>query len=208
MKTLSNVLRSRRKELGYTLLQIAEAVGVSEATVQRWESGNIKSLRYDNLIRLADALKLSPSALMGWDEYTSAPENIDSIPSFDKVPLVGSIACGSPILAEENITDYVDAPGHIHADYALQCRGESMINAGIRDGDIVYIRKQQTVDNGQIAAVVIDGEEATLKRFHCDGKALILSPANDSFSPMSFFGEEINRVQVVGLAVAYLHEMK
>lgn len=205
MSNLSEVLKQRRKELGYTLLQIAEAVGVSEATVQRWESGNIKTLRHENLVRLADILRVSPAYLMGWGGNDFLPDNIEPIGTLNKLPLVGAIACGTPILAQQNIVDYVDAPGHIHADYALICHGDSMINAGVRDGDVVYIRKQSIVDNGQIAAVTIDGDEATLKRFHYDGKTVILIPANDTLAPLTFSGPEINRVRVIGRAVAFLH---
>lgn len=206
MDFLSTRLKQRRKELGYTLLQIAEYVGVSEATVQRWESGNIKSLRHENLTKLSEILRVSPSYLMGWDNKSlTLPHNISPIGNIRKIPLIGEIACGTPILAEQNITDYVDAPGHIKADYALTCHGDSMINAGIRDGDIVYIRQQQTVENGQIAAVIIGDEEATLKRFHYDGHTLILSPANDSLPPKSFCGEDMNTVRVIGKAVAFLH---
>ena len=206
MGTLSSILRQRRKDLGYTLLQIADAVGVSEATVQRWESGNIKSLRHENLIKLAEILNVTPAYLMGWNtESIPLPDNVTPIGRFNKVPLLGEIACGTPILAEQNITDYVDAPGHIRADYALVCHGDSMINAGIRDGDIVYIRQQDMVDNGQIAAVIIDNEEATLKRFHYDGNTVILSPANDTMAPRSFTGEAMNSVRVLGQAVAFLH---
>lgn len=206
MGTLSSILRQRRKDLGYTLLQIADAVGVSEATVQRWESGNIKSLRHENLIKLAEILNVTPAYLMGWNtESIPLPDNVTPIGQFNKVPLLGEIACGTPILAEQNITDYVDAPGHIRADYALVCHGDSMINAGIRDGDIVYIRQQDMVDNGQIAAVIIDNEEATLKRFHYDGNTVILSPANDTMAPRSFTGEAMNSVRVLGRAVAFLH---
>lgn len=205
MSNLSIILKQRRKELGLTLLQIAKAVGVSEATVQRWESGNIKSLRHENLVRLSAALRLSPATLMGWSVSGALPNNIVPTEAMKKVPLIGDIACGTPILAEENITDYVDIPGHIHADYALTCHGDSMINVGVRDGDIVYIRKQDMVENGQVAAVIIGDEEATLKRFYYDGNTVILSPANDTMAPRSFSGTELGQVRVIGRAVAFMH---
>lgn len=203
MGPLSSVLKQRRKELGLTLLQIADAVGVTEATVQRWESGNIKTVRHEKIAKLSEVLKVSPAALMGWEE--PLPSNIMPLPEMKKVPLIGNIACGTPILAEENITDYIDLPGHIRADYALTCRGDSMINAGIRDGDVVYIRKQETVENGQIAAVLVGDDEATLKRFYLmDGK-VTLNAENPAYPPMVYVGEEIRAVHVIGLAIAFTH---
>lgn len=203
MGPLSSVLKQRRKELGLTLLQIADAVGVTEATVQRWESGNIKTVRHEKIAKLSEVLKVSPAALMGWEE--PLPSNIMQLPEMKKVPLIGNIACGTPILAEENITDYIDLPGHIRADYALTCRGDSMINAGIRDGDIVYIRKQEAVENGQIAAVLVGDDEATLKRFYLmDGK-VTLNAENPAYPPMVYVGEEIRAVHVIGLAIAFTH---
>lgn len=203
MGPLSSVLKQRRKELGLTLLQIADAVGVTEATVQRWESGNIKTVRHEKIAKLSEVLKVSPAALMGWEE--PLPSNIMPLPEMKKVPLIGNIACGTPILAEENITDYIDLPGHIRADYALTCRGDSMINAGIRDGDIVYIRKQEAVENGQIAAVLVGDDEATLKRFYLmDGK-VTLNAENPDYPPMVYVGEEIRAVHVIGLAIAFTH---
>lgn len=202
MNSLSSVLRRRRRELGLTLAQIAEKMGVAEATVQRWESGSIRTLRQEKVSRLANILQVTPAALMGWEE--TLPSNVVHLHPMEKVPLIGQIACGTPILAEENITDYVDVPGHIHADYALTCRGDSMINAGIRDGDVVYIRQQEEVENGQIAAVLID-DEATLKRFYKRGDTLQLIPENPAFAPLVFVAEEMNMVRVLGLAVAYTH---
>lgn len=206
MNSLSTVLKQRRKELGLTLLQIADAVGVTEATVQRWESGSIKSVRYEKLGKLADVLKVPPAALMGWDDTPSAlPSNVVPLRPMGKIPLVGQIACGTPILAEQNITDYVDLPGHIRADYALTCLGDSMIGAGIRDGDIVYIRQQEEVENGQIAAVSVDQDEATLKRFYLEQGVVQLVAENPAVPPLFFIGADVTRVQVLGLAVAYTH---
>lgn len=202
MNGLSAVIKKRRRDLGLTLAQIAEKMGVSEATVQRWESGNIKTLRYEKISRLANILQVNPAALMGWED--TLPSNVVHLRPMKKVPLVGQIACGTPILAEENIADYVDVPGHIRADYALTCKGDSMANAGIRDGDIVYIRQQEEVENGQIAAVLID-DEATLKRFYHKGNTIQLIPENPAFAPLVYIGEEASTIRVLGLAVAYTH---
>lgn len=124
------------------------------------------------------------------------------MPEMRKIPLIGSIACGAPVLAEEHIEDYLDLPRHIHADFALTCKGDSMINARIFDGDVVYIRQQDTVDNGQIAAVLIDGE-ATLKRVHLFKDHISLEPENPQYRPLVYWGEEMNDVRILGKAVAF-----
>ena len=130
------------------------------------------------------------------------PENIIPMPEMRKIPLVGTIACGTPILADQNIEEYVSIPKNIAADFALTCKGDSMINARIFDGDVVYIRQQQTVENGEIAAVLIDNE-ATLKRVQLFDDHIILQPENPMYKPLVFWGEEMNTVRILGKAVAF-----
>lgn len=206
--SLSTVLKQRRKELGLTLSQIADMMDVAEATVQRWESGNIKTLRHNKISKLAQILNVSPAYLMGWEEDNSADipiaSNIFPLPQTYRVPRIGSIACGTPILAAENIEEYDFVPVDIKCDFTLRCKGDSMIGAGINNGDVVYIRKQCTVENGQIAVVVI-GEEATLKRFYHTGDMVQLVAENPTFPPMVFVGEEINQLRIAGRAIAYTH---
>ena len=201
--SLANVLKQRRKELGLTLAQIADVMDVSEATVQRWESGNIKSVRHDKIGKLAELLRVTPAYLMGWED-APAPviSNIVPMPNTYKVPLLGTIACGKPILAVENMDGKVDVPESIHADFALRCKGDSMINARIYDGDIVYIRKQDTVENGEIAAVLI-GDEATLKRVKALEDRVILEPANPMYDPLVYRSSDMEEVRILGKAVAF-----
>ncbi|MBR6377899.1 MAG: helix-turn-helix domain-containing protein [Oscillospiraceae bacterium] len=134
-------------------------------------------------------------------EY-SVPSNIIPMPAMKQIPLVGTIACGSPILAAENIEGTVDLPDHIHADFALRCKGDSMINARIYDGDIVYIRQQPTVESGEIAAVLIDNE-ATLKRVRLFSDHIALEPENPQYRPLVYWESEMNDVHILGLAVAF-----
>lgn len=129
-------------------------------------------------------------------------DNIIPMPQMRKVPLIGSIACGAPILAEEHIEEYIDIPKHISADFALTCKGDSMINARIFDGDIVYIRQQDTVDNGEIAAVLID-TEATLKRVQLFEDHISLEPENPQYRPLVYWGEDMNNVRILGKAMAF-----
>ena len=143
---------------------------------------------------------------MGWeDESTPLPSNILPLPKTRKVPLLGTIACGEPILATENIAAYLDVAEEIHCDFALRCKGDSMTDARILDGDVVYIRHQPDVENGEIAAVLIDGmeTEATLKRVYKSEGQLMLTPANPAYAPRVFIGEDIARVRILGKAVAF-----
>lgn len=162
----------------------------------------------EKLTILGLALNVSEAWLMGYDVSRSRDEsipkakNVIPMPEMRKIPLVGTIACGEPILAEENIEEYVDIPKHVKADFALICKGDSMINARIFDGDIVYIRKQDTVDNGDIAAVLIDNE-ATLKRVKLYDDHFSLEPENPQYRPIVLWGEEMNTVRILGNAVAF-----
>lgn len=206
MGSLSSVLKQRRKELGLTLLQIADAVGVTEATVQRWESGNIKSVRHEKIAKLAEILNVSPATLMGWEETSKAlpslPSNILPMPKFVKKPRLGTIACGKPILAVEEADEFDTVPEDIHCDFTLKCKGESMINARIYDGDIVYIRAQKEVENGEIAAVRIE-DEATLKKVYYNGQRIILRACNPLFPDMEYEGENLNEIAILGKAIAF-----
>ena len=207
---MANYLTERRKELELTMRQVAEAVGVSEGTVSRWESGAIANMKRDKIYALAQVLKTTPNFIMTGE--MSLPHNMMPLPSTKKIPLLGTIACGEPILAVENVADYVDADAETAADFALCCKGDSMINARIFDGDIVYIRKQEAVENGEIAAVLVDGTEseaeATLKRFYHEGDKLRLSAENPMYPDQIFSGERMNCVRVIGKAVAFLSTVR
>lgn len=203
--TTGERIKARRRELGISAEALAEQCGVSPATIYRYENGDIEKVGIDKLPPIAEALHTTQAYLLGWEDSYPLPSNVTPLRPMQKVPLVGRIACGTPILAEQNIEDYIDLPGHIHADYALTCQGDSMINAGIQDGDVVYIRQQPEVENGQIAAVIVGEDEATLKRFYFDGGVVQLVAENSRIPPMVFSGAELARVHVIGRAVAYTH---
>ncbi len=196
-----STMKSKRKQLGLTLKEIADRMGVTEATVQRWESGNIKTLRQGRISQLAEILQTTPAYLMGWEE-DYLPSNIIPIPKMKKVPLLGDIACGVPIFAEEQYGEYIESD--VKADFCLRATGDSMIYARILDGDIVFIKKQEMVENGEIAAVLIDNE-ATLKRvyYYPDKSKIVLSPENAQYEPFVFVGEELNEIKILGKAIAF-----
>lgn len=209
-----NLLKIRRQELGLTMKQVADAVGVSEATVSRWESGEIANMRRSRIVKLASILNLSPLDLMNWEgeeqvfdkDTRSLPSNIMPMPKMVKKPLLGTIACGVPILAVENIEAEIDVPDGVRCDFVLRCKGDSMVDARIYDGDLVYLRQQEEVENGEIAAILIDDgceSEATLKRVYLAEDRITLFPANQKYEPLVYVREEMNSVRIIGKAVAF-----
>ena len=199
--TTGERMKERRKELGLSAEYVAERLGVSPATIYRYEKGDIEKMPGNILEPISKILNTTPSFLMGWED-SNLPSNILPLPKTKAVPLLGTIVCGEPILAAENLDGEVAMPEHVVADFALRCKGDSMIEARIFDGDIVYIRQQPTISNGEIAAVLI-GDEATLKRVYVYPDKLMLSPANHSYEPFIYIGEEINRIRILGKAVAF-----
>lgn len=202
------VLKALRSQHDLTQRQLAEALGLSESTVGMYERGH-REPDFETLESIADYFNVDMDYLTGRSDiprkYTfqpPIPSNVVSLPHMSRVPLLGTIACGEPILAEENLEGKVDLPEQIHADFALRCQGDSMINARIFDGDIVYIHQQDTVEDGQIAAVLIE-DEATLKRVHFFDDHIVLAPENPTFRPLVYWGEEMNWVLILGLAVAF-----
>ena len=181
-------IKFNREKLGYTLEELSKLVGVSAPTIQRYESGEIKNVRRDKISKLAKALNVSPAYLMGWEDENSDPilENIPGIITpvkLKKIPILGTIACGNPILAEENYDGYFMIDENLpYSDFVLRAKGDSMIDANIHEGDLVFFRKQNDVDNGTIAAVLIE-DEATLKRVNKSNGTLILQPWNSRRCP-------------------------
>lgn len=181
-------------------------MGVSESTIGMYER-NQREPAFEVLEAIADYFNVDMDYLTGRSSvrrsvsYTPV-NNVIPVPRMSSIPLIGTIACGVPILAEENIETIVDMPEHIKADFALRCKGDSMINARIYDGDIVYIHRQPTVEDGQIAAVLI-GDEATLKRVHLFADHVVLEPENPQFRPLVYWENDMNSVRILGLAVAF-----
>lgn len=135
------------------------------------------------------------------------PDNIIPLPKTKKIPLLGTIACGEPILATENIDKYIEMPESVGGTFALTCKGDSMINARIFDGDIVYIREQPDVENGEIAAVLID-EEATLKRVYKYPSKVVLRPENPMYDDITYAKEEMNQIRILGKAVTFMSAVR
>ncbi len=200
--TIGERIRKRRIALGYSVAEIADKIGKNRATVYRYETEEIYDLPTSVLEPLANALQTTPAYLMGWEEEEYLPPNVIPMPKMKKVPLLGDIACGVPIFAEEQYGEYIESD--VVADFCLRAAGDSMTGARILDGDIVFIRKQEMVQNGEIAAVLINNE-ATLKRvyYYPDKAKIVLSPENAQYEPFVYVGEELNEIKILGKAVAF-----
>lgn len=202
-------IKMRREELGLSQEALAKRMGYkSKSSINKIEMG-INDIPQSKVLAFARALNTTTAYLMGDDdsrEINSIPPGFEPLPKTVKRPLVGSIACGEPITAEQNIEDYVDVPETMRCDFCLRCKGDSMVEAGIHDGDVVYIHIQPKVENGQIAAVRIDGE-ATLKRvfWDDDNRVLQLVPANSAYMPKVYSGPALDSVHIEGLAVGFTH---
>ena len=202
-------IKQRREELGIGQTQLANLIGSSKQNLYKYENSIITNIPADKVEALAKALYTTPAYLMGWSESPLAaeakqPDNLMPMPKMKRVPLIGTIACGQPILAVSDATETVSLPEHIDADFSLRCKGDSMINARIFDGDIVYIKEQPVVDNGEIAAVIIE-DEATLKRvYYTPGSDRItLRACNPMYPDMEYSGETLNHIKILGKAVAF-----
>lgn len=189
-----------------TLEQLAEIIGTSKQTINRYENGVIANIPHDKIVALASALDTTPQNLMGWydDEFSISSYNGANPIKIKKIPILGDIACGEPIYAEEDRETFAVTNNSLDADFCLRAQGESMTGARIFDGDIVFIKSQSSVDNGEIAAVIIN-DEATLKRvyFYPEEQKLILSPENPRYAPLVYLGAELENIKILGKAVAF-----
>ena len=224
METIANRLKQALTARDMKQADIVSLTGIGKSSISTYLSGEYEP-KQKNLYRLAKALNVNEAWLMGYDVpmerdpgFPSPSSLIDSIPNLmplpktREVPRLGTIACGEPILAQENIEDYDKAPEGINCDFTLKCKGDSMIGARINNGDIVYIRYQEEVENGEIAAVLVDDStdesSATLKRVYLYENQIVLQAENPKYQPLVFTGEEMNKVRIIGKAVAFLSEVQ
>ena len=195
---------------------LAKNIGLSKQAISMYTTGK-RIPKQPTIKAIAEELNVNEEWLMGYDvpkerssfDITKDP-NYMPLPQTKKIPLLGTIACGVPILATENIDEYVTAPGSIQADFCLRCKGDSMINARILDGDIVYIKSQPDVENGEIAAVIIDSleSECTLKRVYKYPNKVVLAPENNAYEPFVYTNEELNCIRIIGKAVYFLSQAR
>ncbi|MDU5183648.1 MAG: LexA family protein [Peptoniphilus sp.] len=203
---IGNRIKRKRLENNLTLEELGKKADVSRATMQRYESGKITNIPSDRIERISEALGVSPAFIMGWEDENNEPilENIPGIITpikMKRIPILGTISCGKPIFADQNYDGYFMIDTNLpEADFVLKAKGDSMIEANIFEGDFVFFRKQRDVDNGTIAAVLID-EEATLKRVNKSNDVLILQPCNKNYEPLIYSKDDDKNIVILGQMV-------
>lgn len=216
MRKFKDVLTQLRQERNISQRYLSEQLGLSHGTIGMYENGK-REPNYEILESIADYFNVDMNYLLGKTLVRNSYRELgttdnDDYLSFDnifriekkKLPFLGYIACGEPIFADEDRESYMMVGMDIKADFCLKCKGDSMINARINDGDIVFIRKQDIVANGEIAAIIIE-DEATLKRFYYykDQNMVILKPENSKYEDIVLMNEQLEKVKVLGKAVAF-----
>ena len=197
--TIGQRIKQLREKANLTQEAVAKRIGVATQTIFKYEKEIVTNIPLENVEKLAEVFGVSPASLMGW----SGLDNVIPV-RMRSLPLVGDIACGKPITADRTFDTYASADCQLKVDFALRCKGDSMINARIFDGDTVFIREQDMVDNGEIAAVVI-GDEATLKRvyYYPEDNKMVLAAENSAYPPLVFQGAELDQIRIIGKAIAF-----
>lgn len=199
-------IREKRKELGMTQSELAEKLGYADKSmIAKIEKGAV-DLPQSKIMAFAKALQTSASDLLGWKEELPPFPNIRPIGTAT-LPVLGHISCGEPVFMEEEREYYVQEGTKINADYILIAKGDSMINARINDGDLIFIKKQPIVENGEIAAVAI-GDDALLKRFYLYKDLIVLRAENPKYPDLEISGEDMADVHILGKAVAFQSDVK
>lgn len=198
--TIGARIKELRLKNNMMQVDLAKAVNSSKQTIYKYENDIVTNIPYDKIILLAKALNTTTAYLMGWE---------DDIPSYPGImpvekkrfPFLGEIACGEPIYADEEHNVYLESDSSIKADFCLRCKGDSMTGDNINDGDVVFIRKQDTVNNGDIACVIID-DEATLKHIYLSDNTVSLVSSNLSYPPLVYKEDDCKTIKILGKAVA------
>lgn len=201
---LCQTIRRLRESLGLSQDELAKRLGYrSRSTIAKIESGS-NDIPQSKIAAFAAALETTPAHLLGLDEPAARADAQPAEPFVytKRVPLLGTIAAGSPLFADEQIEEYIEVSGNMKADFCLRVQGDSMTGARIYDGDIVFIRRQSDVEDGEIAAVLVD-DSATLKRVYKDAGAIRLHSENPKYRPMVFTEDNCDSVRILGKAVAF-----
>lgn len=207
---IGNRIRELRKQNKMTQLDLADRLNVEFSNVSKWELGK-NNPSMELIQKIAIIFNVSIDYLLGQTDNPSPTEinypNISAVAK-RKIPYLGEIACGKPVLADEEKGVYFDICSDLKIDFCLKAKGDSMINARIQDGDIVFIREQSMVNNGEIGAVII-GDEATLKRvyYYPEQNRLMLQAENPAYAPLFYEGDELNNIHILGKAVAFQSQL-
>ena len=208
--TIGERIKLHREKANLTQDELAKQLNTTKQPVYKYENNVVTNIPSDKIEKMAELFGVNPGYLMGWEGDHFSGEKTDMIfdnifpVSIKKFPLLGEIACGEPIFVNEDRESYVLSGTDINADFCLKAKGDSMIGARIFDGDVVFIKKTEIVENGEIAAIVID-DEVLLKRFYYfpDESLLTLQSENPKYPPKNYTNEQLNHIRVLGKAVAF-----
>ncbi|WP_443652298.1 LexA family protein [Dialister invisus] len=206
--TLGDRIRLRREELRMSQEELATRLGYkSRSTIAKIESGE-NDLTQSKIVAFAEALNTTARWLLDYDDSDTPIPPGAHRPQFKKVPMLGYAAAGQPLEDLNQDTPYYDIDNKYDVDFCITVRGDSMIDANINDGDIVFIKSMPEVPNGKIACVEIDNEKVCLKRFYKSGKTVSLASANSKYAPMFFTEDTCESIKVLGLAVLRQSEIQ
>lgn len=196
-------LKELRKQKGLNQTAFAKAFGVAQNTVSNWENGN-RTLDTATANQIANFFGVSVDYLLGRETVTDGPPE-PSVPGSKWIPVIGTIPAGTPVEAIEDILDYEEITPKMASQgehFALKIKGHSM-EPKISDGDVVIVRQQDDCENGEIAVVLVNGDEATVKRIKKRPEGLLLIPNNPAYEPMFYSNEEIESlpVRIIGKVV-------
>ena len=196
------ILKKERKKYGLTQAELGERLGVKQQAICKWEK-NESEPSSENLSTLATMYGVTVDYLLGRETERNTPD----VP-YNVLHLLSEVACGAPNFTEDNYEELIVSNMHNRADFCVRAKGDSMINARIYDGDVVFVRKQEMVNNGEIAVVAID-DGATIKRVYYTPQEarLVLMPENPTHKPLVYIGEELNRVRILGKVVGFFSEI-
>lgn len=197
-------IAERRSQLGLTMDDVAQKIGVAKSTVQRYEKGQIQKIKLPVIESIASVLSVNPNWLIGNTDDPTPQIVFKSpllpLPQMKRWKVIGGTACGNPIHKEFEET--ILAPADIDADRVFRCVGDSMVGAHIFDGDLVFVKTGVEVPDGKIGVVRI-GDEYTLKRIYHGPDYLELRSENPAYSPIVIRGDQEN-AEIVGRAVQFL----
>ena len=200
---LGERIRMLRRKCGYSMEGLGQALGVSRQTIHRYESGVIENIPRAKIARMAELFGTTSASLLGFEDAVFSYDGVVPV-GRRRIPVLGEIACGAPVYADEQIESYAVEDDGLRADFCLRARGDSMTGARIYDGDLVFVRACSSVENGEIGVVVIE-DEATLKRvyYYPEKEKLVLLPENAAYEPLVYLGSELESIKIIGKAVAF-----
>lgn len=216
MPKFGEIVERLRLEMNLSLRQLSKLTGISPSAIHSYECGK-REPSYKSLEALSDVFNCDIDYLLGKTDVKNKVANslgfsslkaaydagiIISPISSKPLPMLGNVACGEPIFADETRDAFVSVDNDLDADFCLTAQGDSMINARIFDGDVLFVKKQEIVNDGEIAVVLI-GDEATVKRVYYDreNNMITLVPENPLYKPMRYMGEDLDRIRIIGKVI-------